>query len=61
MIDPRLGQAAIRIGMFMALSAGAMLFVVDRSSPEFVVSFISLVIGLTFMGAIALVVRGRDH
>ena len=56
-----MGQAAIRIGMFMALSAGAMLFLVDRSSPEFVVSFITLVIGLVFMGAIALVVRGKDH
>jgi uncharacterized membrane protein YdcZ (DUF606 family) len=60
-IDPRLGQAAIRIGMFMALSAGAMLFLVDRASPEFVVSFISFVIGLAFMGVIALVVRGKDH
>ena len=60
-MDPRLGQAAVRIGMFIALTAGALLFLVDRSSPEFVVSFITLVIGLAFMGAIALVVRGKDN
>ena len=60
-MDPRMGQAAVRIGMFMALSAGAMLLLVDRSSPEFVVSFITLLIGLAFMGAIALAVRGKDH
>ena len=60
-MDPRLGQAAVRIGMFMALTAGALLFVVDRSSPEFVVSFITLVIGLAFIGVIALVVRGKDN
>jgi hypothetical protein len=60
-MDPRLGQAAVRIGMFMALTAGALLFLVDRSSPEFVVSLISLVIGLAFVGAIALVVRSKDN
>lgn len=60
-MDPRLGQAAVRIGMFMALTAGALLFLVDRSSPEFVVSLITFVMGLAFIGAIALVVRGKDN
>ncbi|MEP7198231.1 MAG: hypothetical protein ABI874_00325 [Chloroflexota bacterium] len=60
-MDPRFGQAAFRIGMFMALSAGAMLLVLDRNSAEFVVSLLTVVIALAFMGVIALVVRDRGE
>ncbi len=56
-MDPRLGNAAFRLGMFMALTAGLMLFVLDRSSPEFVVSVLTLVIALLFLSAITLIVR----
>ncbi len=56
-MDPRLGQAAFRIGMFLVVTAGAMLLFLDRNSPEFVVSCLTLAMALTFMGVIAIVAR----
>ena len=58
-MDPRLGQAGFRIGMFLVVTAGGLLFVVDRNSPEFVVSCLTLAMAVVFLGAIAAIVRKR--
>jgi hypothetical protein len=60
MIDPRLGQAGFRIGIFLVVTAGGLLLVVDRESPEFAVSCLTLSMALLFLGMIVLIVKAKS-
>ena len=57
MLDPRLGQTAFRIAFTMVAVSLVMLFVLTRGTAEYVVSVITLVLGLVFMGLIFILVR----
>jgi hypothetical protein len=56
-MDPHLGQAGFRIGMFLALTAGGMLFFLQPGTAEFSITVITLLIGLMFIGLVAVLVR----
>jgi len=56
-VSPHLGRAAFRIAFFIAFVSGALLFFLEPGSAEFVVSVVTLLIGLIFMVAIAVIVR----
>jgi hypothetical protein len=56
-MSPQLGQAAFRIGFFIAGSALVLLFLEPRGSVEFGVTVVTLVVGLVFIGSVVLFVR----
>lgn len=56
-MSPQLGQAAFRIAFFVAFVSGGLLFFLKPGSAEFVVSVVTLVIGLTAILVIAVIVR----
>jgi hypothetical protein len=56
-MGPEIGQAAFRIGIFLVLVAGGMLFMLKPGTPEFSITVVTLAIGLIFIGAVAILVR----
>lgn len=60
-MDPNVGRAAFRIAVFMVFTTLILLPFLDRGSAEFSISILTLVIGLTFIGVIALFVRHRSR
>lgn len=48
-VVPEIGRAGLRIALLMILPALAMLLLVPRHSPEFVILGITLGIGIVFM------------
>lgn len=60
-MSPHLGQAAFRIAFFIVFVAGGLLFFLEPGSAEFVVSVVTLIIGLLFIVAIAVIVRRSIH
>jgi uncharacterized membrane protein len=56
-ISPQLGKLAFSWAMVIILLAGGLLFYVKRGSPEFVITVITLAMGVAFLGIIALVVK----
>lgn len=56
-MDPRIGQAGFRIGVFLALTSGALLLFVERDSAECVVSGITLALALGFLACVAALAR----
>jgi hypothetical protein len=57
MISPEFGRAGYVIGFFVALTSGALLFVVERNSAEFYISLFTLLIGVIFLIGITILVR----
>lgn len=58
MMSPQLGQAGFRIGLFLTLTAGGMLFFLRPGTAEFSITVVTLLIGLVMIGLVALLVRG---
>lgn len=56
-MNPEAGQAWFRIAMLLTLVSGALLFIVEPGTAEFIVTVTTLVIGLVFIGVIAVAVR----
>lgn len=56
-MSPGLGQAGLRIAMFIIVTALILVFVVPRDSPEFVVSVLTLIFGVVLAAAITFLVR----
>ncbi len=58
-MSPEVGQAWFRVAVFIVLVSAALLFVQQPGTAEFVITVATLVIGLLFVLAIAIVVRRR--
>ena len=56
-MDPQILKAGFRVAVLLAFVAGVLLFFEPRDSAEFVVSALTLGIGLLFMGVVAVIVR----
>lgn len=56
-MNPQLGQAAFRIGIYITLVSLVLLLLERRGSPEFGVTMITLVVGLVFISTVVLFVR----
>lgn len=56
-MNPEAGQAWFRIAMLITLVSAALLFLIEPGTAEFVVTVTTLVIGLLFIGVIAVFVR----
>jgi hypothetical protein len=52
-----MGQGAFRIAFFVTFVSAALLPFLEPGTAEFVVDVLALVIGLVFIGVIALMVR----
>ena len=57
MISPQLGRMAFRIAFMMVAVSAVMIMVVTPGTAEYVVSVITLVLGIIFMGLIFILVR----
>ena len=56
-MDPQILGAGFRVAVLLAFVGGLLLLFEPRDSAEFVVSALSLGIGLVFMGLVGLLVR----
>ena len=61
MIDKHIGQAAFRIGFYVALVAGILVLLTERDTPEHVVSLLTLIISFIFLITIVILVRFGSH
>ncbi len=60
MLGPQVGRAAFRIAFMMVSVALVMLFVLTPGSAEYIISVITLVLGIVFMGIVFILVRVID-
>jgi hypothetical protein len=56
-VDPFVGRAAFRLGMLVTAPAVVLLLFLPPGTAEFSITVVTLLIGLTFLGLIALLVR----
>lgn len=56
-MDPRIGLAGFRIGVFIGLTSGVLLLAVERDSAEFVIAGITLAAALAFLAFVAVLSR----
>lgn len=56
-MDPLIGQAGLRIAIFLILVAGGMLFFLQPGTAEFSITVVTLVIGLVFAGIVVALIR----
>ena len=57
MLSPQLGRTVFRIAFYITLVSAVLMFFLEPGSAEFVVTGITLLIGLIFIVLIALLVR----
>ena len=57
MIGPQLGRAAFRIAFMMVSVSLILVFVLTPGSAEYLVSILTLILGLVFAGVIFFLVR----
>jgi hypothetical protein len=57
MISPQLGRTAFRIAFMLIAVSTVMLFVLSPGTAEYLVSVLTLIIGLVFAGLVAVLVR----
>lgn len=57
MISPQMGKQALQYAAWIILVSLGLLLVLDRGSAEFVITVISLIIGLLFAGTAWLLIR----
>ncbi|HET8625972.1 MAG TPA: hypothetical protein VFL91_01035 [Thermomicrobiales bacterium] len=50
-------QAAFRIGIFLIVAAGGLLFFLQPGSAEFSITVVTLLIGFIFVGLVVLLLR----
>jgi hypothetical protein len=58
-LSPQLGAAAFKIATFLIVVSVGLLFVLDANSAEFVVTCLTLVIGIVF-GTLVVVIARRQ-
>jgi LPXTG-motif cell wall-anchored protein len=58
-MNPEAGQAWFRIAMMITLVSAALVYLTEPETAERVVSVITLLIGLLFMGIIVVLVRRK--
>ena len=56
-MNPQAARAALQLALFVVIAAGFSLLCVRPGSAEFVVTILSLVVGLMFLGAVAFIIR----
>lgn len=56
-MDPAIGQAGLRIALFLILVAGGMLFFLQPGTAEFSITVVTLAMGLVFAGIVIALVR----
>ncbi len=56
-VDPELGKAAVRWGLFVVLLAGGLLLFEPAGSAQFYVAAFTLAIGLAFVSVVVFLVR----
>lgn len=59
MLSPEMGRAAFRIASFMVVVSTGLLFVLESDSAEYVVTLLTLLIGIV-SGALIVVVARRQ-
>ena len=57
MIPPEMGKLGFTWALLLIFLSGALLLVEKHGSPEFFITVFTLIIGLVFLGVVALVVR----
>lgn len=57
MLSPEIGRAGFRLALLIALLSGALLVLVPPDSAEFVISALSLLVGLLLLLLIAVLAR----
>jgi preprotein translocase subunit Sss1 len=57
MLSPQLGQAAFRIAFMMVAMSALMALFLTPGTAEYVISIVTLVLGLVFMGIVFILVR----
>lgn len=60
-MGPEAGQAWFRVAVMITLVAAVLLFVTERGSAEFVVSALTLGIGLLFIAVIVILIRRANR
>jgi len=58
-LSPQLGQVAFKISIFLVVVSIGLLFILDANSAEFVVTLLTLAIGIVF-GAVVVVIARRQ-
>ena len=56
-MSPQMGQTAFRVGLYISVMSLVLLFFLRPGSAEFGVTVVTLVVGLSFLGVVALFVR----
>lgn len=56
-----IGQAWFRIAIFITVVSGILILIEPRDSAEFVISVLSFVIGLIFIGIVVIATRRSIH
>jgi hypothetical protein len=59
MIDPGTGLLGFRIGLFVVLLSFGCLFIVEPGSAAFYADVITLILGLVFIGVLAVLIRKK--
>jgi len=60
-MNPEAGQAWFRIATMLTVVSAALVFFTEPGTAERVVSVITLLIGLLFIGVIVILVRRNQH
>ena len=60
MISPQIGRAAFRIAFMMFVVSGIMLFALTPGTAEYIISVVTLVLGIAFMATVFVLVRLID-
>jgi len=61
MLNPQIGRIAFRIAFFIAFVSAGLMFYVTPGSAEFVVTSVTLAIGVVFCVLIIVVVRHQSR
>lgn len=56
-MNPQLGKAWFQVASFITIVSAILLFVVTPNTPEYVITALSLLIGLVFMALIILAIK----
>lgn len=60
-MSPQLGKLAFKIVAFLVVVSIGLLFILDANSAEFVVTLLTLVIGIVFGAVVIVIVRRQSH
>ncbi len=60
-MSPQLGAAAFKIASFLVVVSIGLLFTLDANSAEFVVTILTLVIGIVFGALVIVIVRRQSR